>query len=78
MSQAKTAATQPASSSAATNGTVNWIMPPPKYWYTLARAATGIVRIAYVYAPTSMKPAWPSEKIPVKPFSRFMDTATSA
>ena len=31
---------------------------------------------ANVYAPTSMKPAWPSENRPVKPFSRFMDTAT--
>jgi len=35
-----------------------------------------ILRTANVYAPTSMKPACPSENRPVKPFRRFMDTAT--
>ena len=35
-------------------------------------------KIAYVYAPITIKPAWPSENRPVKPFSRFMDTAASA
>jgi hypothetical protein len=37
-----------------------------------------MVRMAYVYAPMSMKPACPREKRPVNPFSRFMDTTSSA
>ena len=34
--------------------------------------------MAYVYAPISINPACPRENSPVKPFSRFMDTAASA
>ena len=39
--------------------------------------ATGIVSSATVYAPTAMKPACPSEKMPVKPLTRFMDRAST-
>ena len=35
-------------------------------------------KMAKEYAPMSIKPAWPREKSPVKPLSRFMDTQTSA
>ena len=36
-----------------------------------------IVRSAQVYAPTAMNPAWPSEKSPVNPFTRFSESAST-
>ena len=33
------------------------------------------VIFAAVYAPTAMKPAWPSENWPVKPFTTLSETA---
>ena len=33
-----------------------------------------MLKMAYAYAPISMKPAWPKLNRPVKPFSRFIDT----
>ena len=39
--------------------------------------ATGIVRRATQYAPMAMKPAWPREKMPVKPCTRFMERAST-
>ena len=35
------------------------------------------VNIAEVYAPTAMNPAWPMENWPVKPFTRFKETAST-
>ena len=39
--------------------------------------ATGMVSSATVYAPMAMKPAWPREKMPVKPLTRFIDSAST-
>ena len=36
-----------------------------------------IVNMAEAYAPTAMKPACPIENWPVKPFTRFSDTAST-
>ena len=92
MRYANTAATSPASSTEIS--TPSAVPKPPralpsvsgnemriaasKYWYTLSRASEGMEKIAYVYAPMSINPAWPSENRPVKPLSRFMDTAARA
>ena len=37
-----------------------------------------VVNTANTYAPTAMNPAWPSEKRPVTPLSKFIEHAASA
>ena len=32
---------------ATNHGSVNWMMPPPKYWYTMGRETMGIVKMQY-------------------------------
>ena len=39
-------------------------------------ARTSVI-FAVVYAPTAMKPAWPSENCPVKPFTTLSETAST-
>ena len=46
MSQAKIMGTIPARIRPTTMGRQNWTTPPSKYWYTEAREATGMVRMA--------------------------------
>src|SRR3990172_6254511 len=41
----------------------------------ICRPRSPIVIFAAVYAPTAMKPAWPMENWPVKPFTTLSDTA---
>ena len=79
MRKANAAASRPPMNSAAPKGSVSVLKGAMSgsSMKSVSFLATGMVSSATVYAPMAMKPAWPREKMPVKPCTRFMDSAST-